>query len=59
MTVVICEDAMDIVRIDSYEDSRLSKNVLCQHGAYLVDNEPYQIEIVVLDKYFLAKALYY
>ena len=39
---------MDIVRIDSYEDSRLSKNVLCQHGAYLVDNEPYQIEIVDL-----------
>ena len=48
---------MDIVRIDSYEDSRLSKNVLCQHGAYLVDNDPYQIEIVDLDKYLLAKAL--
>lgn len=36
---------MDITRIDSYTDSRFSKNVLNQHGAYLVDNEPYQIEI--------------
>lgn len=36
---------MDIQRIDSYTDSRFSKNVLNQHGAYLVDNEPYQIEI--------------
>lgn len=36
---------MDIARIDSYTDSRFSKNVLNQHGAYLVDNEPYQIEI--------------
>ncbi|MBQ8080818.1 MAG: hypothetical protein IJ240_02855 [Clostridia bacterium] len=36
---------MDIKRIDSYVDSRFSKTVLNQHGAYLVDNEPYQIEI--------------
>ena len=36
---------MDITRIDSYTDSRFSKNVLNQHGAYLVDDEPYQIEI--------------
>ncbi len=37
---------MGIVRIDSYEDSRFPKNVLYQHGAYLVDDEPYHIEIV-------------
>lgn len=36
---------MDIVRIDRYDDDRFSKTVLNQHGAYLVDNEPYQIEI--------------
>ena len=36
---------MNIKRIDSYTDSRFSKTVLNQHGAYLIDNEPYQIEI--------------
>lgn len=37
---------MDIKRIDSYTDGRFSKTVLHQHGAYLVEGEPYQIEIV-------------
>lgn len=37
---------MDITRIDSYDDGRFSKIVLNQHGAYLVDNEPYQVEII-------------
>lgn len=37
---------MDITRIDSYDDGRFSKTVLNQHGAYLVDNEPYQVEII-------------
>ena len=36
---------MDIQRIDDYTDRRFSKTVLNQHGAYLVDNEPYQVEI--------------
>ncbi len=36
---------MDIKRIDSYSDSRFSQKVLYQHGCFLVDGEPYEIEI--------------
>ncbi|MBR5961993.1 MAG: hypothetical protein IKZ98_13500 [Clostridia bacterium] len=36
---------MDIQRIDAYTDSRFSKTVLEQHGAYLIDSDPYEIEI--------------
>ena len=36
---------MDIGRVNNYTDGRFSQTVLNQHGAYLVDNEPYQIEI--------------
>ena len=36
---------MDIQRIDNYTDSRFSKTVLQQHGAYLIGGEPYEIEI--------------
>lgn len=36
---------MNIKRIDNYTDNRFSKAVLNQHGAYLVDDEPYQAEI--------------
>ena len=36
---------MDILRIDSYRDSRFSQIVLNQHGAYLVDGEPFEVEI--------------
>lgn len=36
---------MDIKRIDGYTDGRFSKTVLDQHGAYLIDDEPYEIEI--------------
>lgn len=36
---------MNIKRIDSYTDNRFSKAALNQHGAYLIDDEPYQIEI--------------
>ncbi len=39
---------MNIKRIDNYTDNRFSKAVLNQHGAYLIDNEPYQIEITDL-----------
>lgn len=36
---------MDILRIDGYNDSRFSQIVLNQHGAYLVDGEPFEVEI--------------
>ena len=36
---------MEILRIDNYTDSRFSKTVLLQHGAYLIAGEPYEIEI--------------
>ena len=36
---------MEIQRIDTYTDDRFSKTVLEQHGAYLIDGEPYEIEI--------------
>lgn len=36
---------MNIKRIHNYTDNRFSKTVLNQHGAYLIDNEPYQVEI--------------
>ena len=36
---------MDIQRIDTYTDSRFSRSVLAQHGAYLIDGEPYEIAI--------------
>lgn len=40
---------MEITRINSYDDKRFSIIVLNQHGAYLIDNEPYEIEIVSKD----------
>ena len=40
---------MNIKRIDSYIDNRFSKTALNQHGAYLIDNKPYEIEIISLD----------
>ena len=39
---------MNIKRIDNYTDNRFSKSVLNQHGAYLIDNDPYQVEITDL-----------
>ena len=41
---------MDIQRINSYRDSRFSPTVLFQHGAYLVDGEPYELEITGPDR---------
>ena len=35
-----------IKRIDSYEDCRFSKVALKQHGCFLVDDVPYEIEII-------------
>lgn len=37
---------MNIKRIDRYEDKRFSKTVLLQHGAYEIDGEPYEAEII-------------
>lgn len=37
---------MNIERIDTYHDSRFSQKVLRQHGCFLVDGEPYEVEIV-------------
>lgn len=37
---------MEITRINTYDDPRFSKVVLCQHGAYLIGEEPYEVEIV-------------
>lgn len=37
---------MDIRRINSYTDLRFSQKVLNQHGCFLVNGEPYEIEII-------------
>lgn len=39
----------DIQRVDCYNDPRFSRKVLCQHGAFLVDGEPYEVEILDRD----------
>lgn len=36
---------MEIKRIDDYHDARFSNAALLQHGAYLIDGEPYEVEI--------------
>lgn len=37
---------MSIERINNYCDPRFSQSVLNQHGTYLVDGKPYEIEII-------------
>lgn len=37
---------MNIKRINSYQDKRFSQAVLNQHGCFLVDDEPYEVEII-------------
>jgi len=37
---------MDIRRINTYTDPRFSQKVLYQHGCFLVDEEPCEIEII-------------
>lgn len=32
-------------RINTYTDSRFSKKVLNQHGAFLIGDEPYEVEL--------------
>ncbi len=36
----------NIKRINTYEDSRFSETVLKQHGAYLIGEDPYEVEII-------------
>ena len=37
---------MELKRINSYIDERFSKGSLLQHGCFLVDNNPYEVEII-------------
>lgn len=37
---------MNFERINSYNDNRFSQKVLFQHGCFLVDGEPYEVEII-------------
>ena len=37
---------MEFQRINAYEDARFSKKVLFQHGCFLADDKPYEIEII-------------
>ena len=37
---------MEIKRVNVYNDSRFSPEVLLQHGCFLADNVPYEVEII-------------
>lgn len=37
---------MEIKRIDTYQDGRFSQKVLFQHGCFLADDIPYEVEII-------------
>lgn len=37
---------MELVRINTYDDPRFSPAVLRQHGCFLADGEPYEVEII-------------
>lgn len=37
---------MDIERVNEYSDPRFSQSVLNQHGCFLADGEPYEVEII-------------
>lgn len=41
---------VDIKRIDTYKDDRFSKDVLYQHGAFLIDDRPYEVKIISNDE---------
>ena len=38
---------MEIERIDTYRDERFSRRVLCQHGCFLADGVPCEVEIKI------------
>ena len=37
---------MNITRANSYKDDRFSQKVLLQHGCFLVEEAPYEVEII-------------
>lgn len=37
---------MKIRRVDSYDDPRFSRRVLGQHGCFLINDSPYEVEII-------------
>ena len=37
---------MNITRVNSYKDDRFSQKVLLQHGCFLVEEAPYEVEII-------------
>ena len=37
---------MEIKRINTYKDDRFSERALLQHGCFLADGEPYEVEII-------------
>ena len=39
----------EIERINCYEDERFSKTALYQHGAFLVNGRPYEVEVTGRD----------
>ncbi|MDO5096665.1 MAG: hypothetical protein Q4D65_08895 [Peptostreptococcaceae bacterium] len=39
-------EIISIKRIDGYDDKRFSETALFQHGGYLVNGSPYEIEII-------------
>lgn len=38
--------SMKIERVNTYSDNRFSEKILLQHGCFLVDNKPYEVEII-------------
>lgn len=44
------DEILDIRRIENYEDKRFNKNILYKRGAYLIDERPYEVEIVSENK---------
>lgn len=41
---------MNIQRVNTYHDHRFSQRVLNQHGCFLADNQPIEIEIISREK---------
>ncbi|MGF3075503.1 hypothetical protein [Facklamia sp. P12934] len=37
---------MEVKRVNHYLDDRFNEEVLSQHGAFLIDNQPYSVHII-------------
>lgn len=44
--ILLLQIIMNIKRINFYSDPRFTQEVLNQHGCFLVDGEPYEVEII-------------